>query len=92
LLRELVLTCGRHGVPLGLCGEMAASPVDAMALIGLGFRQLSMNPSAIGPVKMMVRSLRLKPLEEFLLPLLHVPDHSLRSKLAAFARDHAVVV
>src|SRR5262249_18883904 len=77
LLRELVLTCGRHGVPLGLCGEMAASPVDAMALIGLGFRQLSMNPSAIGPVKMMVRSLRLKPLEEFLLPLLHAPDHSL---------------
>jgi phosphotransferase system enzyme I (PtsP) len=92
LLRELVLACRRHGVPLSLCGEMAASPVDAMALIGLGFRQLSMNPSAIGPVKMMVRSLRVKLLEEFLLPLLHAPDHSLRSKLGAFARDHGVVV
>ena len=71
---------------------MAGDPLDAMALVGIGFRSLSMNPSAIGPVKVMVRSLRLSALEEFLEPLLEAPDHSLRGKLAAFARDHGVII
>jgi phosphotransferase system enzyme I (PtsP) len=90
LLRDLVRQCARHRVPLSLCGEMAGDPLDAMALIGVGLRNLSMNPSAIGPVKMMVRSLRLAALEAFMEPLLAAPDHSLRGKLAAFARDHGV--
>ena len=47
----------RHDVPLNLCGEMAGKPLDAMALIGLGFRSISMAPAAIGPVKAMVLSL-----------------------------------
>jgi phosphotransferase system enzyme I (PtsP) len=92
LLRELVRQCAGHRVPLGLCGEMAGDPLDAMALIGVGLRNLSMNPSAIGPVKMMVRSLKLAALEAFMAPLLAAPDHSLRGKLAAFARDHGVII
>ena len=40
-----------------VCGEMAGKPIEAMALIGLGFRALSMAPTAIGPVKTMIRSL-----------------------------------
>ncbi len=40
-----------------VCGEMAGEPLDAMALVGLGFRVLSMNPGGVGPVKAMVRSL-----------------------------------
>jgi phosphotransferase system enzyme I (PtsP) len=39
------------GVPVTLCGELASKPLEAMALIGLGFRHLSMSPAAIGPVK-----------------------------------------
>lgn len=42
------------GVPVTLCGELASKPLEALALIGLGFRQLSMTPSAIGPVKAML--------------------------------------
>jgi phosphotransferase system, enzyme I, PtsP len=92
LLRELVRQCDEHKVPVSLCGEMAGSPLDAMALIGLGFRNLSMTPSSIGPVKTMVRSLRLAPLEQFLPSLANAPDHSVRGKLSAFARDHGVVI
>ncbi|MBV9523261.1 MAG: phosphoenolpyruvate--protein phosphotransferase, partial [Alphaproteobacteria bacterium] len=88
VMRELVLQCERHRVPLSICGEMAGSPLDAMALIGLGFRTLSMTPSSIGPVKVMIRSLQLAPFTQFLTPLLLAPDHSVRGKIAAFARDH----
>ncbi len=92
LLRELVRQCAAHKVPISLCGEMAGTPLDAMALIGLGFRNLSMTPSSIGPVKTMVRSLRLAPLEQFLPGLAKAADHSVRGKLSAFARDHGVII
>jgi phosphotransferase system enzyme I (PtsP) len=92
LLRELVRQCDAHQVPISLCGEMAGNPLDAMALIGLGFRNLSMTPSAVGPVKTMVRSLHLGPLEQFLPGLAKVGDHSVRGKLSAFARDHGVII
>src|SRR6266851_5287138 len=92
LFRELVRACDHHNVPLSLCGEMAGSPLDAMALLGVGFRVLSMAPSAIGPVKTMIRSLHLAPLEQFLATLEGASDHSLRDKLATFARDHDVII
>ena len=38
---------------------MAGRPLDAMALLGLGLRTLSMQPGQIGPIKMMIRSLNL---------------------------------
>lgn len=47
----------RNNVPVTLCGEFAAKPLQAMALIGLGYRALSMAPAAIGPVKKMILSL-----------------------------------
>ncbi len=92
MFRELVDGCRHHQVPLSLCGEMAGSPLDAMALLGVGFRVLSMAPSSVGPVKTMIRSLRLAPLEQFLVTLSDSSDHSLRDKLAAFARDHDVII
>ncbi len=49
---KLIVDAGiRHSVPVTLCGEMAGRPLSAMALIGLGFRSISMAPPSIGPVK-----------------------------------------
>ena len=48
------------GVPLELCGEMAADPVQAIALIGLGVRTLSLVPASIPLVKNAVRSIELE--------------------------------
>ena len=56
LLRSVVEQCRAAGVPVSICGEMVADPLDAMALLGIGFRNLSVTPPAIGPIKMMVRS------------------------------------
>ena len=92
MLRGLIEAGDARGVPFSLCGEMAGRPLEAMALIGLGFRALSMPSPAIGPVKTMVRSLDVASLRRFLAGLLDRPVPSLREHLRAFARDHDVAI
>jgi phosphotransferase system enzyme I (PtsP) len=92
LLQLLVNECAAAAVPLSLCGEMAGQPLDAMALIGLGFRNLSMAPPAVGPVKTMVRSLDLQRLQTYLTGVQGSTAGSLRGRLRAFARDHNVAL
>ncbi len=58
-LQGIVARCGAHGTPLSFCGEDAGRPVDALALAAIGFRQLSMRPASIGPVKALLRSVML---------------------------------
>jgi len=91
-LADIVRLTGAAKVPLCLCGEMAGGTLEAMALVGLGFRMLSMSPSSIGPVKTMVRSLKLGPLRHYLAVLAKQSGHSLREKLREFARDHNVAL
>jgi phosphotransferase system enzyme I (PtsP) len=92
MLRDLARQCRAAGVPLSLCGEMAGHPLEAMTLIGLGFRSISMTPARLGAVRAMTRTLRIKPLAAYLDQLLESPDHSLRGRLRAFARDHGVTI
>ncbi|BBK36234.1 phosphoenolpyruvate--protein phosphotransferase [Allostella sp. ATCC 35155] len=91
-LRRLVAASDAAGVPLAVCGEMAARPIEAMALVALGVRVLSMPAAAIGPVKTMVRSLDTRALSAYLDRHAASPDHSLRNQLRAFAQDHGVIV
>ena len=91
-LKSVVKACDAAGKPLSLCGEMAGYPVDAMTLIGLGFRNLSVVPSSVGPVKAMVRSLNVGDLEKYLVTIMNLDDRSLREKLRGFARDHGVML
>jgi phosphotransferase system enzyme I (PtsP) len=91
-LRAIATECEAAGVPLTLCGDIASKPLEAMALIGIGFRRLSMPFPAIGPVKAMVRSLDLPPLARYLDVLCRLSDHSVRKKLLSFARDHDIPV
>lgn len=92
VLRQVVGECRQAQVPLSLCGEMAGRPIDAMALVGLGFRSISMATPCIGPVKEMIRGLPLAALEVFLESLSDDDGHSLRGRLEAFAREHGVAV
>jgi phosphotransferase system enzyme I (PtsP) len=89
-LRELVERCREAGVALSICGEMAARPIEAMVLLGLGVRQLSMTPSDLGPIKAMLRSLRCGQLAGYLTQLYDLSDHSLRDRLRHYALDHGI--
>ncbi|MDH3229207.1 MAG: phosphoenolpyruvate--protein phosphotransferase [Alphaproteobacteria bacterium] len=90
MLRTVVEACDAATVPVSVCGEMAGQPLEAMALVGLGFRSLSMASSSIGSTRTMIRSLDVASLSDFLDSHLSGPSYSLRSKLCAYARDHGV--
>lgn len=92
VIARIVEACRTHDTELGFCGEMASRPLEALALLGLGIRNLSMPPAAIGPVKGMVRSVDLTSLSAFMQPLATSPEHSLRTTLQHFARDHTVAL
>jgi len=90
VLCQLAARAAAAGVPLSLCGETAANPLEALALIGCGLRHLSMPPAAVAPVKIMVRSLDVGHLGRFLEATLAQGPFSLRELLRNYARDHGV--
>jgi phosphotransferase system enzyme I (PtsP) len=92
LLREVVAQATAASVPLSMCGEMAGNPVEAMVLIALGFRTLSMAGTAIAPVKAMIRSLDVAAMADYVEEIGARPDHSLKSKFEAYARDHLIAL
>ncbi|MEO0962593.1 MAG: phosphoenolpyruvate--protein phosphotransferase [Pseudomonadota bacterium] len=89
-LQHVVAQCRAHDVPVSLCGEMAGRPLEAMALVALGFETLSIPPAAVGPVKAMILELDAGKLTDFMNERLNLPDSSLRSQLAEFASDNKI--
>ncbi len=82
----------RHDRPLSLCGEMAGRPLEAMALIGLGYRSISMAPVSVGPVKSMVLSLDADALQRWLMPAVETGEGNLRARLKRFAEEQNVEI
>ena len=91
-LKSVADAAAKHNTPLSLCGEMAGSPLDAMALIGIGYRSLSMAPSNLGPVKTMVLGLELEKFSRHLLALMDTYEGSLRDSLRAYAENAGLEV
>jgi phosphoenolpyruvate-protein kinase (PTS system EI component) len=55
-LRSIVEAAAAADLPVSVCGEMASEPLDALLLVGLGYRRLSVAPPALSLVKWLVRS------------------------------------
>jgi len=91
-LKLIADAANRHEVPLTLCGEMAGRPLEAMTLVGLGFRSISMAPASVGPVKAMVLSLDAGNLARRLDELLDSRNTSLRDDLKRFAAEQGVQI
>jgi phosphotransferase system enzyme I (PtsP) len=80
--------------PLTLCGELASNPLGALALVAIGYRSLSVAPSAVGPVKAMLLELHAGKAAKLLGPLIDSPAGSapIRERLKAFAAEHNLQV
>ena len=91
-LRLVAERTGVHGTPLTLCGEMGGKPLEALVLIALGFRGLSMSPAAIGPVKAAILATDLGDFERFVLDLVERIDggRSLREPIRAYAEQQGI--
>lgn len=92
VLKQIADAGARNHTPVTLCGELAGKPISAMALIGLGYRSISMSPASIGPVKAMLTELPLEELQAFFDDNLMAPAHGLpmRALLQAFADDRSI--
>jgi phosphotransferase system enzyme I (PtsP) len=91
-LHRVVAECDAARVPVGVCGEMGGRPLEAMALLGLGVRRLSITPAGVGPVKAMIRSLDLTSLSAAMPGMLQSVTISPRANLSAWASAQEVEV
>jgi phosphotransferase system, enzyme I, PtsP len=91
-LKALVKAAAKHNVPLTVCGEMAGRPIEAMALIALGIRLLSMAPASIGPVKTMILSLNATRATKLLDDLIRKGAQDIRAQLEAFAKSEGIEI
>lgn len=92
MMKHIVDKCAQYDVLLTLCGEIGGKTIGALALLAIGFRRLSVAPAAVGPIKMMIRSLNLSDVEPYMQELLSRSDHSLSGALETFARDHNIKI
>jgi len=60
LIKFIIDTAQREGKEITVCGEMAAEPLSAMVLLGIGLRKFSMNPIFIPRIKKALRSVEYK--------------------------------
>jgi phosphotransferase system enzyme I (PtsP) len=93
-LRDVIRKAAAHDKPVTLCGEMASQPLAALALVAIGYRSLSLAPTAVGPVKAMLIELNAAKAAALVNPLLDCPagTFSVRETLKAFAAEQGLQV
>ncbi len=91
-LRMIISACHTADVPVTVCGEMGGRAIEAMALVALGLKKISVSPSSIGSVKRLLRSVDMNQLRAFLVEHIQSSEHSVRDSLLLFARDHNIKV
>jgi phosphotransferase system enzyme I (PtsP) len=92
ILRDITRAGERNNTTVTLCGELAGKPISAMALLGIGFRSVSMSPASIGPVKAMLLGLDVSALSKLMDEALddtHATE-SVRDILVRFASSHNI--
>jgi phosphotransferase system enzyme I (PtsP) len=89
LARVTQATAG-SGVDLGICGEMGGRRLEALALLGLGFRRFSITPVSVGPIKELVRKVDLGLIGATMKRLLSSPTANIREELQAWAEANGI--
>lgn len=93
-LQGIVAAAQTHGKAVSLCGELASQPIGALALMSIGYRALSLSPTAHGPVKALILDLDLNKAQHLMKPLLEAPAGSvvIREELRKFAEAEGLVL
>ncbi len=89
-LRRVIQNSVGSGVDIGVCGEMGGRRLEALALMGIGYRRLSITPAAVGPIKELVRKVDLAELTAAMTGWLADPAISLRAQLAGWADERGI--
>ena len=77
-------------VRLAVCGEMGGRRLEALALMGLGYTRFSISPTAVGPIKELVRKVDLPELKAKMQVWLSSPPPDIRAELTAWAQANDI--
>jgi phosphotransferase system enzyme I (PtsP) len=91
-LRRVVASTVGQPVQLGICGEMGGRRLEALALLGIGIKRLSITPAAVGPIKELVRKVDMAEIGEAMAGWLAVPPPNMRETLQAWAAERSIEV
>ncbi len=91
-LQTIQKACADTGTPVSVCGELAGRPLEAFALLTLGFTRLSAPAGGVGPVKRMILSADLNAARRGMANLLGSSAGSIRNEVESLARKLNVVV
>ncbi|GAA4647568.1 phosphoenolpyruvate--protein phosphotransferase [Pontixanthobacter gangjinensis] len=91
-LRRIAQATVGQQVDLAVCGEMGGRQLEALALMGLGFRRLSITPVSVGPIKELVRQVDLAQITEAMNGWLFNPPADLRAELTKWAADQGILI
>ena len=92
LMKTIIDKANQYKVYCSVCGEMASNPLEAMALIGLGYRNLSVSGASYANVKKMILSMTNEDVADYIKTLLKSSKNSLRPQLLAYAYDHTIAI
>ncbi|MBT2132948.1 phosphoenolpyruvate--protein phosphotransferase [Croceibacterium sp. LX-88] len=91
-LRRVVAGTIGHPVQLGVCGEMGGRRLEALALLGVGIKRLSITPAAVGPIKELVRKVDMNEIGEAMTGWLANPPPDMRHALQKWAEEREIEV
>ena len=91
-LRRVQANLVGHMVDVTVCGEMGGRRLEALALMGIGIRRLSITPAAVGPIKELVRKVDLAEIETAMTQWLSAPPPSLRQALIEWAEARGIEI
>ncbi len=92
LLQRMRQRAGDANLPITICGEAAGRPLEALALIALGYRKLSMQASRIAPMKLLVRSVDVSRLAPRVQAAMDAGEQSLRATMMAAGAEFGVKI
>jgi phosphotransferase system enzyme I (PtsP) len=89
-LDRVLRACVEHKIDVGVCGEMGGRRLEALALIGIGVRRLSITPAAVGPIKELVRKVDTEEIGAVMREWLSNPPPDLRKALREWAEAREI--
>lgn len=89
-LRRISQAAVGQPVDLGVCGEMGGRNLEALALLGLGYRRLSITPVSVGPIKELVRQVDLAEITDAMNGWLASPPPNLRAEIKTWAEQRGI--
>ena len=89
-LRRVVDGVAAYPVDVTVCGEMGGRRLEALALLGIGIRRLSITPAAIGPIKELVSKVDLGEIGQAMAQWLAAPPPDMRAALVQWAAERGI--